>query len=137
MIKLTNASTYKLIPEGRTTFKIKNVVHDANNSKVEVDMLTEDGLRHIERFHFTYKDGTFNQGGLNAFGAFARAATGVTVLDQIEPEDLIDCYVSANVMHVRRPNRNDPTRTVTLINLKSYTRAQPWGRETQVDDIEF
>lgn len=127
MIKLSQTSTYRLIPQGRNTFKIKDAVYKPDESKVEVILVTRDGLRHIERFYFTRRDGSFNQAGLNAFSAFARSATGAKVLDQVETEELIGCYVSANVLHKRMPNRNDPSRTVTLINLKSFASAQPWG----------
>ena len=136
MIKLSQGTAYKVIPEGRNIFKIKNAIYKTNEAKVEVTMTTEDGLSHIERFYFNHKDGTFNQGGLDAFSAFARAATGSTSIDQVEVEDLVGRYVSANVSHTKMPNRNDPTRTVTFVNLKSYAPARPTNRVAKTE-IEF
>lgn len=123
MIQLSQTSNYYLIPTGRTTFCIYKAMYNQRDQVVIVWMATKEGLSHVERFYFRFKDGRFNQPGLNAFTAFARAVMGDNALENVDAEALVGKFVSANVIHKKKPNKNDPTRTVTLVSLKSFAKA--------------
>lgn len=124
MIQLSKTFTYVLIPVGRTIFKIDEAVYNQRDQFVLVRFTTKDGMPHSEKFFFRYKDGRFNKAGLDAFTAFARAVMGDPNLEHIDTDALVGKYVSANVIHKKKPNKNDPNRTVTLVSLKSFTKAE-------------
>lgn len=97
-IKLTD-SGFTLIPEGVTTFKIVGVEYKEDFGKMNVDMQTKSGAKHTERFSLLKKDGEVNEGALKVFSFFAKTALNNYSLDEIDEQDLVGCYISANVRH--------------------------------------
>ena len=57
-------STFKLIPEGTTTFKVMSVDDSKYNDfgKLEVKMQTSKGESHTERFTLIKNNGELNEG---------------------------------------------------------------------------
>lgn len=127
MIQLSKSFNYTLIPVGRAIFQIKDAMYNQRDQLVVVHLTTKDGMPHTEKFFFRYKDGNFNKAGLDAFTAFARAVMGDANLEHIDTDALAGKYVSANVIHKKKPNKNDPNRTVTLVSLKSFAKATSWN----------
>ena len=48
--------------------------------------------------------------------------------DDIDPDDLVDHYIRAEVVHTKQPSRKDPTKTLTFANLGDKSPAD--GFET-------
>jgi hypothetical protein len=44
-------------------------------------------------------------------------------MEDIDPVELVGHYIKAEVIHRTQPNRNDPTKTVTFINLGNKSPA--------------
>lgn len=121
-----SSGTFKVIPEGHYIFKITKVEYKETFGKLSITLETQDGQKTVERYSFLNSDGSEQQGGINAFSYFAKAAMGDFSLTEIDHEDLIGRFVEADVTHTVQPNKNDPTKTVTFVNLKNTTSSPGW-----------
>lgn len=92
-------------------------------------MVNAKGLTHTERFSLKNKDDEWNEGALNAFSYFAKTATQNWSGEDIAPEDLIDCYIKAEVIHTELPSKKDPNKTVTFANLGDKSPADGFDEE--------
>ena len=63
------------------------------------------------------QDGSINEKACNAFSFFAKTALNDFTLEAVDPVMLVDRYIKADVTHTTQPNKNDPTKTVTFVNL--------------------
>ena len=124
-IKLTE-STFRIIPEGVTTFKVANV----DDSKYEdfgkllVELQTAKGEKHIERFSFKKGNGELNEGALRAWSYFARTCLNNFQADEIDTQDIIGCYVKAIVKHETSQGTGENAgKTYTNVRLNEYTTA--------------
>lgn len=129
-IKLSKGG-YTPIPKGEHIFKIVKSTYDEDFGKVEIDMVTVDGKKHIERFSLIRNDGEINEGALNAFSYFAKTALNNFNLDEIDHNDLVGCYIKATVEHEKVPSKNDPAKTVTFLRLTNQSPAS--GFDTTVE----
>ncbi len=125
-IKLSKGG-FTPIPEGEHVFKIVKANYDEDFGKIEVDMVTVDGKKHIERYSLIRNDGELNEGALNAFSYFAKTALNDFSVEEIEPKDLEGRYMKCTVEHNVQPHRDDPKKTVTFINLKDNSPAEGFG----------
>lgn len=132
-IKLSKGG-YTPIPKGEHIFKITKSTYDEDFGKVEIDMVTVDGKKHIERFSLIRNDGEINEGALNAFSYFAKTALNNFNVEEIDPKDLEGCYMRCVVDHDTQPNKNDPSKTVTFVRLGEKYAAS--GFDTTVETPE-
>lgn len=121
-IKLSEGS-FTPIPEGEHIFKITKSTYDEDFGKLEIEMVTQSGQKHVERFHLINNEGEVNEGALNAFSYFAKTALNNFNLDEIDHADIEGCYIKATVVHNKQPSNKDPNKTVTFVNLKEYLAA--------------
>ena len=84
--------------------------------------------------------GEVNEKALNAFSYFARQALNNPSLSgEIDENDLVGCYLDAEVSHQVLPSNKDPQKTVTFIQLKDYKPASGFGSSSvkkEVVDID-
>ena len=139
MIKLSD-STFTLIPEGRHVFKITEVEYKEDFGKMNITLVTADGSKQVERFSLITSKGEVNEKALNAFSYFARQALNNPSLSgEIDENDLVGCYLDAEVSHQVLPSNKDPQKTVTFIQLKDYKPASGFGSSSvkkEVVDID-
>ena len=126
-IPMTNGFT--LIPEGTYVFRIYAAEYDEEFGKIQVKLVNAQGLTHTERFQIKKQDETYNEGAMNAFSYFAKTAMNDFSLEDVDPVELIDHYIRAEVTHTSMPNRNDPTKTVTFANLGDKSPADGFDTE--------
>lgn len=117
MARIPLTSGFSLVPKGTHVFRIYGYQYDEEFGKLEIHMVTAKGHRHTERFGLLGKDGEPNEGAMNAFSFFAKTAMGDYFLDDIEPADLLNHYVKAEVEHEVLPHRTKPDKTVTFVRL--------------------
>ena len=129
-------NTFVIIPEGRHTFKIVAAKYDKDFGKMEISLVTSEGMKQTERFILLNNNNEYNEKAINAFSYFARVATGNMALEEIETEELVGCFISAEVVHTKQPNRNDPQKTVTFVNLKNYEVAKGFETNNKNADID-
>ena len=125
-IKLSE-STFTLIPEGVTTFKIVAVEYNEDFGKMKVSMQTQSGSKHTETFTLLTKSGEVNEGALKAFSYFAKTALNNFELDEIDETDLIGCYITATVKHEEFESNKEPGKMLKSVRLNDYTVAAGFG----------
>ena len=131
MARIPMTSGFTLIPEGTYVFRIYDVSYDETFGKM-IEYFKDkniDALTHTERFSIKDGNGQPNEKALNAFSYFAKTALNDFSLEDVDPEELIDCYIEAEVTHTKQPNRNDPTKTVTFANLGDKSPASGFDTE--------
>jgi hypothetical protein len=129
MARIPMTSGFVLIPEGEYIFRIYDAKYDEEFGKIEVKLVNAQGLTHTERFSIKDNDDNFNEKALNAFSYFAKTAMNDFSLEDIEPEELIDHYICAEVIHTKVPSNKDPNKTVTFANLGDKSPADGFDEE--------
>lgn len=129
MAKIALTEGFTLIPEGTHIFKITDVNYKEEFGKLEVKMKTAKGQTHIERFTLIKKDGSINEGAYNAFSFFAKTALNDFSLTEIDPDELVGCFIECSVEHDVQPSTKDPNKTVTFIHLGDKAPADGFNEE--------
>lgn len=129
MGKITLSEGYSVIPEGTHIFKIINTNYKEQFGKLEITMKTAKGQIHVERFALQKADGSANEGALNAFSYFARAALGDWSAQEIDPEELVGFFVECDVEHDILPSNKNPDKTVTFVRLTDKRHAEGYDEE--------
>ena len=114
-IPMTNGFT--LIPEGTYVFRIYDALYDEEFGKIEIKLVNAQGLTHTERYSIKKADDTYNESAMNAFSYFAKTAMNNYGLEDIDPEELIDHYIEAEVIHTQVPSTRDASKMMTFANL--------------------
>jgi len=115
-IKLSEGG-FTPIPEGEHIFKITKSTYDEDFGKLEIEMVTQSGQKHIEKFFLINNEGEINEGALNAFSYLAKTALNNFNLDEIEHDDIVGCYIRCKVEHEIVPSKKDPSKTIIFAKL--------------------
>lgn len=126
-IPMTNG--FMVIPEGEYVFRIFDATYDEEFGKIVIKMVTATGATHTERFSIKNQDDEYNEKALNAFSYFAKTAMNDYSLEDIDPEELIDHYIRAEVVHTKLQSTKDPAKTVTFANLGDKSPADGFDTE--------
>ena len=129
MARIPMTSGFVPIPEGTYVFRIYDAKYDEEFGKIEVKLVTAKGMTHTERFSIKDSNDEPNEKALNAFSYFAKTAMGDFELEDIDPAELIDHYIEAEVIHTKRPSNKDPNKTVTFANLGDKSPADGFDEE--------
>ncbi len=129
MSRIPITGGFTLIPEGYHVFRIYKVIQDEDFGKIEIYLVNAKGITHRERFSLKNADDTYNESALNAFSFFAKVALNDYSIESVEPSELVDHYIKAEVIHKSFPNKNDPTKTVTFANLGDKEPADGFDEE--------
>lgn len=123
-------SGFMLIPEGEYVFRIYDVEQDETFGKIIVKLVNAQGMTQIERFSLKNQNDEWNKGALNAFSYFAKNALNDFTREDVEPKELIDHYIRAEVVHSDPiPNRKDPSKTIVFANLGDKSPADGFDTE--------
>lgn len=129
MARIPMTSGFSLIPEGTYVFRIYAVSYDEEFGKIEIKLVNAQGMTHTERFTIKDKNDKLNEKALNAFSYFAKTAMGEYGLEDIDPMELIDHFIEAEVVHTKLPSNKDPNKTVTFANLGDKSPAEYFDTE--------
>lgn len=139
-LTLSKANTFTLIPEGYHVFRIVevNMSKYEDFGKIEINMKTVNGQKHIERFSLKDNKGELNEKAYNAFSYFCRTALNDYKNDDIDTDDLIGRYIRAEVKHVESTTINERTgKPYVNINLGDKEPALGFdGIEEDSDELE-
>ena len=124
MARIPMTSGFTLIPEGTYVFRIYDAKYDEEFGKIEVKLVNAAGMTHTERFSIKDKNDEMNEKALNAFSYFAKTAMGDYTLEDIDPAELVDHFICAEVIHTKLPSNKDPNKTVTFANLGDKSPAE-------------
>lgn len=117
------------ISEGIHIFRIWDVDYDETFGRVQIHLVNAQGKLHTERFTLMRADGSMIDGACNALSFFAKTALQTTEPTDIDHTELIGHYIKAQVVHNVQPNRNDPSKTVTFVNLTDKWSADGFDTE--------
>jgi hypothetical protein len=117
MARIPMTSGFTVIPEGTYVFRIYDAKYDEEFGKIEVKMVNAKGMTHTERYFIKDNNDEINERALNAFSYFAKNAMNDFGLVDVDPEELIDHYITAKVIHTETPSKTDPTKMMTFANL--------------------
>lgn len=129
MGKITLSEGFSPIPEGTHIFKIVGVDYKEAYGKLEIKMKTAKGQVHPERFFLLNKDGTPNEKALKAFTYFAKTALNDYTAQEVDPEELVGCFIECDVEHDIQPSNKNPNKTVTFPRLKDKRPAEGYDEE--------
>lgn len=129
MARIPMTSGFTLIPEGEYVFRIYDVSYDEDFGKIEVKLINAQGITHTERFSLKNKNDEWNEKALNAFSYFAKTALNDYTIEDIDPGQLIDHYIRAEVVHTKVPSNKDPNKEVTFANLGDKSPADGFDTE--------
>ncbi|MBM6667521.1 hypothetical protein H6A64_06665 [Lacrimispora saccharolytica] len=120
-------STFTLIPEGVTIFKVMEVDDSKYEDfgKLAVKLQTAKGETHTENFTLTKQNGELNEGALKAWSYFARTCLNNFQADEIDTQDIVGCYIQATVKHetYTRTKGEKAGQEATAVRLNDYTTA--------------
>lgn len=144
MAKMTlSKSTFNIISEGVHTFKVMEVNDEKYEDfgKLEVKLQNAKGETHVERFTLLKANGELNEGALKAWSYFARVCLNNFNADEIDTQDIVDCYITATVKHEKytRTKGEKAGTEGTNVKLSDYTSATKFpGKVTEEieDDID-
>ena len=117
MARIPMTSGFALIPEGTYVFRVYGASYDEEFGKIEIKLVNAAGMTHTERFSIKNNNDEINEKALNAFSYFAKTVMNNYELEDIDPEELVDHFICAEVVHTKAPSTKDPTKTVTFVNL--------------------
>ena len=129
MARIPMTSGFMVIPEGVYVFRIYDASYDEEFGKIIVKLVNAQGATHTERFSIKDQNDEINEKALNAFSFFAKTAMNDFSLEDVDPEELIDHYIRAEVVHTQLPSRKDPTKNVTFANLGDKSPADGFDTE--------
>lgn len=129
MARIPMTSGFSIIPEGEYVFRIYEANYDEDFGKLVVKLVTAQGMTHIERFSIKNPDDSYNERALNAFSFFAKTAMNDFEMEDVDPEDLVDHYIRATVVHSHVPSTRDPGKTMTFANLGDKSPADGYDTE--------
>lgn len=129
MARIPLTSRFKVIPEGTYIFRIYDVTYDEEFGKIVIKLVTADGMTHTERFFIKDRNDETNEKALNAFSYFAKTAMNDFYMEDIDPEELIDHYIEAEVIHSEVPSNKDPSENTTFANLGDKSPADGFDTE--------
>lgn len=135
-------STFTLIPEGVTVFKVMEVDDSKYEDfgKLAVKLQTAKGETHTENFTLIKANGELNEGALKAWSYFARTCLNNFRADEIDTQDVVGCYIQATVKHEKytRTQGEKVGTEGTAVRLNDYTTATGFGGSTQeVEDEDI
>ena len=127
MARIPVRSGFTIMPEGWYVFRIYDVQYDEKYGKLEVHLVNAKGQTMIERFSLIGNDGQWNEGALNAFGYFCHVAIADFSREDIDPEELINHYIRAEVVHNEAINKKG--KMSTFANLGDKESADGFDEE--------
>lgn len=136
-------STFTLIPEGVTIFKVMEVDDSKYDDfgKLAVKLQTAKGETHTENFTLIKANGEINEGALKAWSYFARTCLNNFQADEIDTQDIVGCYIQATVKHetYTRTKGDKAGQEATAVRLNDYATAAGFSggkAEDQAEDDE-
>ena len=135
-IKLSEVG-FSMIPEGHYTFKVEDATYDETFGKIEVDLITKSGRKHKERYQLINGKGKLVEGAQKAFSYFAKTALNNFDVEEIEIDDIVGTYVSANVVHHESDTINDNTGLPYVnVRLNDLTSEIGFDTDDEVEEVE-
>jgi len=117
--------------------QITNAKYNQDFGKVEMTLSNEKGETMNNNFGLMNNDGSINEKALKAFSYFARVAVGDWDRDDIEDEELVGCYIRADIALREGKEKNKDGETMYFANLdKVYTTSDTFKKSKVKEVVE-
>ena len=141
IINLGEFKGFSLIPEGWHEFKIVAVDYDEKFGKMEIQLVTKNGMKQTERYMLLDTNGEINQKAINAFSYFARVAMNDFQIDSIDHEELVGRFIRGKIEHTKSNRPNPKTgKYATFANITdkepSVGFAEDAGEEPDLSELD-
>lgn len=137
MAKIPLSSGFRIIPEGKYTFLIADVIYNEDFGKLTLKLIADNGESTEAKYNLLNNDGTFNEKALGAFSMFAKAALNDYTRNEVDPMELKEHYVGAEITHNKVPSTTNPGEYKTYVNFKSTWAVEvPADTDTEVVDLD-
>ena len=123
MARIPTTGGFQVMAEGEQILKITKAEYNEEFGKLIFTLVNAKGQTCQERFSLLNNDETPNDKALNAFSFFAKTALNNYDIEDVDPEELVGHYLKAEIIHKQTPNRNDPSKTMTWVNLDNKSPA--------------
>ena len=130
MARIPMTGGFQIMPEGEQVLKITAAEYDEDFGKVIFTLTNTKGQTYQERFSLLNQDGSPNEKALGAFSFFAKTALNDFDIEDVDPVELVDHYIKAEVIHNKVPSTKDPSKMVTFVNLGSKSPADGFEGES-------
>ena len=137
MARVKLSSAYTPIDEGVYIFRIYDANYDEEFGKITMKLVTADGETHIERFSLMRDKSTVNEGAVAAFSLFAKMALNDFDVEDVEPEELIDCYIGGEIRHSVTPSKKTPGQISVFANMYEKFPADGFDTEPNEKSMSF
>lgn len=124
MARVPITSGFTVIPEGDYVFRIYDATYDEDFGIIKIKMVNAQGMTYTEKFHIKNDNDEYNEKALNAFSYFAKTAMNDFTMEDVDPEELIDHYILAEVVHTKVQSTKNSDKTVTFVNLGNKEPAE-------------
>ena len=108
---------FQIMPEGVQVLKITKAEYDEDFGKAIFILENAKGQTCQERFSLLNQDGTPNEKALGAFSSFAKTAMNDFDMEDVDPVELVDHYIKAEVIHNKVESKKEPGKMLTFVNL--------------------
>ena len=124
----SSASNYINQAGKQVLLRITKSHYDQDFGKVEIALENEKGEIVNNNFGLMSQDGSMNEGAIKAFSYFARVAIGDWGRDDIEDEELVGCFIRADIKMVKGTKPNKDGEILEYANLeKVYVTDDKFG----------
>ena len=123
MARIPMTGGFQIMPEGEQVLKITKAEYDEDFGKLIFTLENVKGQTCQERFSLLNVDGTPNEKAMGAFSFFAKNVMNDFDMEDVDPVELVGHFIKAEVVHSKVPSRNDPTKTMTFVNLGNKSPA--------------
>ena len=114
---------YTPISKGDHVFKIMTSVYDQEFGKLEVEMVTESGQKNTERFYLLRENGEVNEKVQMRLSFFMKAAVNDFDSEEIDTDDIVDCFIIGAVVPTEKQSTKDPSKTYTNYDISNFRPA--------------
>lgn len=129
MARIPMTSGFTLIPEGTYVFRVYDASYDEDFGKLEIRLVNAKGETITERYQLKTNDDTPNEGACNAFSFFAKNVMNDFDMEDVDPAELINHYVEADVEHNETESKKKPGQMLTFAHLTNYQPADAFDTE--------
>lgn len=137
MAKIPLSTGYKPIPEGEYTFLVADVIYDEDFGKLTLKLIASTGESTEMKYNLMNNDGTFNSKALSAFSMFAKAALNNYGISEVDPVELKNHYVGAEITHTKVASTTNPGEYKTFVNIKRSWAVEGDTTDNNADTVDL
>lgn len=127
-IKLLSGGS-SLLPEGTITLQVVDVEYNTKKGELDIHFETAQGAKHKERFFLKTFDNEVNEGATRAFSFMAKTILQDMDLEEVDPEDLIDGFITVDVRHEESDSLKDDGTPFVNARMGNFQPADDFDSE--------